>query len=212
MNEKRSLTQCEEFVIYSNPVVQIGSFSTTLVDVDLHVRKGGEYNTLLNGPVFVKIWDTVIEEGQWENHDWTVKLDLDAVFFPNRLRHLLRDLKPKETDALQENGVFLLNCPLGLHGPLEVLSRKAVKAFIKGRDECWKAPQEDVYLKECLVAQKVHSVDGFDVLAERDCWRDDWHQDPDWKQCDSGKVSYHPFKTVETYHTCLSNAGVQLQA
>jgi hypothetical protein len=209
--ENRSLTQCEDFVVYSNPAVTLGKFSTTLVDANLHVPKGGEFNTLLNGPVFRKLWDTVIEDGRWERHDWIVKVDLDAVFFPDRLRHLIRGLEPKDTDALQERGVFLQNCPLGLHGPLEVLSRKALKIFAKGRDECWKAPQEDVYVKECLVKLKVREVDAFDILAEKDCWRDQWHMDPDWMDCKSGKACFHPFKTVEQYHTCLSNAGVHMQ-
>jgi hypothetical protein len=211
LDERLGLTQCEEYVIYSNPSIQLGNFSSTHVDVDLHVQKGGEFNTLLNGPVFVKVWDAVIEAGRWEAHAWTVKVDIDAVFFPDRLRGLMRDLEPKDTDARQEDGVFLQNCPLGLHGPLEVLSRQAVKTFSKGRDECWKAPQEDVYLKECLFRLKIHPVEAYDILAEKDCWRDHWHQDPDWMKCRSGKACFHPFKTPEAYHACLSNAGKQLQ-
>lgn len=206
LSEHLSLTDCEEFVIYSNPVIQLGSFWTTLVDVDLHVKKGGEYHTLLNGPVFRKVWDTVIETGTWKHHDWTVKVDLDAVFFPHRLREFIRALDPEDTENIQDRGAFLLNCPLGLHGPLEVLSRDAVRVFAAGRDTCWAAPQEDVYVKECLVKLEIHSIDAFKTLAERDCWRDDWHQDPDWMKCKTDRVSFHPFKTVDKYHTCIANA------
>ena len=51
-------------------------------------------------------------------HSWIVKLDPDTVFLPERLGALLPSGSPR---------AFVVNCNEGLHGPIEVVSREALK-------------------------------------------------------------------------------------
>lgn len=51
-------------------------------------------------------------------HAWVVKLDPDTVFIPERLGPILPSGSPR---------AFIQNCNEGLHGPIEVISREALK-------------------------------------------------------------------------------------
>merc|ERR1712151_1000458 len=103
-------------------------------------------------------------------------------------------------------GIFLNNCKLGLHGPIEVVSRKALEVYAAHRNACEEPPQEDVYLMACLLKNGARQLDMFNVLAEKDCWRDGWHQDPDWRSCTSDRAAFHPFKTPQAYQQCAYKA------
>jgi len=191
--------------VYSNPAERYGSVDTKLVDIDLHCERGGLWNTLMNTPVFVKLWATVLEDGQYSHHAWTVKADADTVFLPGRLRAILG--AEEDPDAAQAgNGLFLNNCMFGLHGPLEVVSRRALEVYQGGHDGCGLPVEEDVYLRSCLQQLGVPQKDVFDILDELDCRRDGVVQSPDWHDCASGHAAFHPFKTPQEYGECLDRA------
>jgi hypothetical protein len=202
-----SIFACDEYAVYSNPVMNIGNIKSKLLDTDLHVPKCGKYKTICNTPVFQKMWQQLTQDGQFLRHGWTVKADPDAVFLPERLRAVVRGL---DSELLQSHkGIFLNNCKLGLHGPLEVISRRALEVFAASMDnvKCGYAPQEDVYLQVCMQNLGVKQIDKFDqLLAEQECARDGWHQDPDWRKCESSKAAFHPFKDPDEYQQCLNRA------
>merc|ERR1712125_143968 len=104
--------------------------------------------------------------------------------------------------------MFLNNCQLGMHGPLEVMNVKAFDTYTAGLADCWQAEQEDVYLENCFRQLEVEEKANFDTIAEKDCWRGTWHQYPDWKKCETPHASFHPFKTVKAYHGCWKRAMV----
>merc|ERR1719220_2047052 len=108
----------------------VRGFKTRTVASNLTCKKGGEFGTALNTEIFLAVWARVVSDGRFQVHDWTVKVDPDCGFFPDRLRTIL--LHHAEGPA----GVYLNNCKLGLHGPLEVLSRKAVSAWWAGVPKC----------------------------------------------------------------------------
>jgi len=95
------------------------------------------------------------------------------------------------------NGTFLNNCGYGLHGPLEVLSRKAIEVYGKGVHHCKQPPQEDVYLQQCMLRLGVLQVNHFNLLAEAHCSFEDW------AKCSSDHVSFHPFKEWRDYEHCV---------
>jgi hypothetical protein len=206
LTNRISIFSCEEFTVYSHPVISLGDFKTRLLKMDLHVPRCGKYETICNTPVFQKLWQQLVEDRQFARHDWTVKVDPDAVFLPDRLRGSLRDLD--EELAHSPKGIFLNNCKLGLHGPIEVISRRALEVFAASMDRsCGYAPQEDVYLQGCMKSLGVKQVDRFDsLLAEQECARDGWKQDPDWMKCASSKAAFHPFKNPDEYQACLGRA------
>jgi len=102
-----------------------------------------------------------------------------------------------------------------MHGPIEVLSRKAVQAWLEGIPNCqahfiqicegdcqW---GEDMFMDQCMgKVLKVDRKNNSKLLQEEAC-------DPptDWKTCkDEHIAAYHPFKEIDTYRSCLVSSGV----
>jgi hypothetical protein len=206
-----SIFGCEESAVYSSSVFEVAPGVKTLkVDSDLKAVMGGEFWTALNTWVFLKVWDRVIDDATYADYGWTVKVDPDAVFFPGRLR----DSLARHGELEEPGGVYINNCRYGLHGPIEVFSANAVRAFAKDRFKCvdhidhgcdggpceW---GEDLFLDECL--EKVLHVrrdDIMDLMIEKAC-------DPPGGKVDCKNHSaavYHPFKSVEGWADCLSEA------
>lgn len=154
--ERTSIFDCDDFALYSNPAGMLGNVQVDLLDMDMHVPRGGRWNTFLNTPMFQLVWDVVVKDGRWRQHDWVVKADPDTVFFPSRLRDIVASADYGVANQAGGRGVFIKNCFLGLHGPLEVLSRSALFSYSQQtRDPgaaCSSDEREDVYLMECLLA------------------------------------------------------------
>mmetsp|Transcript_64425 Transcript_64425/g.185120 ORF Transcript_64425/g.185120 Transcript_64425/m.185120 type:complete len:757 (-) Transcript_64425:55-2325(-) len=197
---KRSIFQCEGFAVYSNKMIDLGNnvWSRVVQGTDLKCRKGGEFNTLLNTPVFQKVWEQVLNDRLYDNYEWTAKVDCDAVFFPPRLRKLVQG--PALEGAQGGNGAFINNCGFGLHGPIEVVSRRALNTYKEAWHHCDNPPQEDVYLQACMNKLGVTQVNQFDLLSEEAC------RTPDWQACQSSHVAFHPFKELEDYQECEDRA------
>lgn len=86
--------ECDEFVVFSNSTVVLSEWGTQRVLTlpipgDLSVKYGGKWNTALNTDIFISVWNAVSLLGRYQYHDWSVKVDPDAVFFPDRLREML---------------------------------------------------------------------------------------------------------------------------
>merc|ERR1719323_148873 len=94
----------------------------------MEVAHGGRWGTALNTDVFIRLWGAVSEVGRFSYHAWTVKLDADAVFLPQRLRTLLRPIHP--------GALYLNNCKWGLHGPIEVMGSDAFSALMNDMGKC----------------------------------------------------------------------------
>eukprot|EP00406_Dinophysis_acuminata_P023855 CAMPEP_0179347952 /NCGR_PEP_ID=MMETSP0797-20121207/73439_1 /TAXON_ID=47934 /ORGANISM="Dinophysis acuminata, Strain DAEP01" /LENGTH=474 /DNA_ID=CAMNT_0021062717 /DNA_START=25 /DNA_END=1449 /DNA_ORIENTATION=+ len=204
-----SLFACDEYAIYSNQKIEVApGVLTGIVQSDLKCQKGGEFGTALNTDIFMAVWDKVFADTRFQYHDWTVKVDPDAVFFPFRLRDLVVNHKE------YQGGVYLNNCHRGMHGPLEVFSRIAVFVWRERRQECINHFQqecsgpckwgEDMWLDQCLQFLKVTRQDDWNLLLEEAC-----DPPPNWSTCQSPNknlVAFHPYKTVESYAQCMNNA------
>ena len=116
------------------------------------MKIGGTWNTALNTKVFAKVWHRVFDDKLFEESDWTVKVDPDAVFLPWRLREHLLGARPQEE-------VFLNNCRAGLHGPIEVVSRGGMEvASPSGTRSTTGAPCVSRSAPARVVAQKAPNV------------------------------------------------------
>jgi len=204
-----SLFSCDEAAVYSNQAITLGpGFRTGVVASNLVCGKGGEFGTALNTPIFLKVWAKVREDGDFMRHEWTVKVDPDAVFVPDRLRKIVAYHRESQ------RGVYFNNCKYGMHGPLEVFSRNAVVSWTSYSQQCvqhfWKVCEgpckwgEDMFIDQCL--WKVLMVDRhFDVNLLRED-----HCDPPagWKSCqDAAAVAFHPFKDAAMYEDCANIAN-----
>jgi len=199
---------CDGHAVYSNQSLVVGNGTKTrVVDSNLVCSVGGEFKTALNLHIFMTVWNKVIADGDFAGYDWTVKVDPDAVFYPERLRLAVFEY------GSGKDKVYLNNCKFGLHGPIEVLSRGAVKAWGLGKGQCdahfhklcsgdcfW---GEDMFIDQCMSrVLKVRRDSDYSLLVEEHC-------DPpkDWADCSDKKfVAYHPFKDVPTWRTCWSKA------
>jgi hypothetical protein len=208
--QQTSLFACDATDVYSNKAIKLSDYhDTVVVDVDLHCETGGEFGTALNLDIFLEIWGALWKRGRWSDHEWTVKVDPDAVFFPDRLRTVLAH-HPQPT-----NGVYLNNCQFGMHGPVEVFSKSAVGAFQAAVEQCkthfrdlcngdcyW---GEDIWVDQCM--EKVLNVqrdDEWRLLVEDHC--DGPTPFSASTACDQDHVAFHPFKDVASYAECMSYA------
>jgi len=214
---------CDGCTLFSNVSMLFGQehtgiIQTSIIHGALKVPTGGQYLTALNTDVFLKVWHAVVQEGKFEKFDWTVKVDPDTVFFPSRLRELLA--KPPMSDLLHgtvpcdscdlklQRAMYLSNCQFGLHGPLEVLSRGAVVAFVRGLQRCDAIRQlpwgEAWFLDHCLPQLGVRREHQGALLDEEHCGQ---HPEP----CEAPRVAFHPFKAWNDFQAChehAKNAGL----
>jgi len=201
--ERKSIFQCDHFAVYSDRIMDVGGLQTRVVETSLYAPIGGAWNTRLNTEIFIKLWKQVVADGVFRAASWSVKADPDAAFFPNRLKDIVAT--PEHDNAQHGAGMFLNNCERKgtLHGALEVLSRRAVEVWAAHSDATCVGnnhpPQEDFYMRICLIA--LGATQGYDwrVMTEQYCH---WN----WKDCTGKQASFHPFKTVDAYKQCISNA------
>mmetsp|Transcript_75918 Transcript_75918/g.212838 ORF Transcript_75918/g.212838 Transcript_75918/m.212838 type:complete len:355 (-) Transcript_75918:73-1137(-) len=190
-------------VVIKQPQVELGNLS----------KSGTTTSSWLNTMIFMEAWELIFDDGEWWNHDWTVKVDPDAVFFPDRLAKMLV--------PYAKTGGYINNCKYGMHGPIEVFSTDAIDILAADYRRSWdgKAPKscstelhfglwgEDMFIDQCL--SKVLEVGPRPTEPKLMC---ESHCDcPAWYWCGEGPdvVSYHPFKSVDSWKNCMANALAQ---
>lgn len=202
---------CEAASVYSNDTYHLGGeVSTTRVHA---LEWNGKF---ANGKVawqkyaFIEIWRHVIEEGIYLKHDWTVKVDPEAVFLANRLRHQVRHLHYGYNDALggssYENGAFLNNCPFGIRRPLLIVSRRALVVYASSAKKCEPHTFETAYLKKCFLGLNIAQLDEFQLLADGECHKGEFSNHPHWQTCRGDHAAFHPFITPDLYTKCITAA------
>jgi len=305
-DKKIGFYRCDHFTAFSNTTVWLEEdkwgeklpVEVEVLDVSLAVDYGGKWHTALNTPVFNKIWIKVRDMGVYLGYDWVVKADIDTVWFPERLRTVLRrgvpldvlstgaagrrlqsserrlqvsdgcrhcglsssagDMCEDHVRWLQRNknmsceaalaatarpppldcgckctkveacdlsadpnawldghfmkgdymslspAVYINNCRFGLHGPIEVLSKGAITAFVDGMPACsfllvqpW---GEDKYMDRCLMALGITRMNVFSMLSEIACG-----EEP--APCQGTDVAFHPFKKWEDFDACWQFAN-----
>jgi hypothetical protein len=158
--------------------------------------------TLVNTDVFINVWNQVKEDGRYLRYDWTVKVDADAAFVPDRLRSHLWMLRPPAGSAIYlkntmedkglSNDQFL--------GAIEILSRKAVQTYfdlaLPGcKDSLGLQTGEDGYLKGCLDAIGVGFMHDGNILKP----------DSAASFCsDTNHVVFHPLKCTQAIQMCYN--------
>jgi len=212
---RSSIFDCEEHTVYSNQSILLAQGLTTqVINVSLDCEFGGERSSFLNTKIFKEVWEEVVNGGKFVNHEWTVKVDPDCVFFPDRLRAVLSKRHRSVTsngDITSNNGIYLSTCWFGMLGPLEVLSRETVPILVAGWGRCEThfgklckgacAWGEDLFVDQCLSdvlgVQRDEAATG--LLGADGCGTPRGSEN-----CgDDSKVAFHPFRTEESYRGCL---------
>jgi hypothetical protein len=161
-----------------------------------------------NALLFMHVWEKVLHDGRWGNHEWTVKVDPDAVLMPERLRPHVRPHTGKKA--------WVANCnawpnspdfPM-MYGALEVISKKALVAYQAdyfGNQHCrqwlqWEIMGEDYYLGKCMDLLSAEKIVDTNILLDERCLG--------YKKCSNsdGFAAFHPFKDVPSWMDCLNAA------
>jgi len=226
MEHSVSIFSCEQWDVFSDVVeVVYAGYSTIKVDDSLgefHQIKRKETNSWVNWGMFYQVWIKVREVGKWQSADYTVKVDPDAVFVPQRLRDYLGT---KKGDS--PHGVYYENCKnvqYGFFGNLEVISRAGTKVLTQYLEDChavfapcandgcdwkWGSWGEDVFAQRCMDHHYVDKVEAFDMTTDGACASDrpeDERKNKKWHAEDCSQVTSataHPFKKPTEYFKCL---------
>jgi hypothetical protein len=208
LKHRASIFGCDEYTVFSNGgVVDLGEgWKTALIPAPQvqmgNLGAGQTTNSWLNTEIFMEAWQLVSYDGRFKKHDWTVKVDPDAVFFAERLRWNVRQHTPPGGAPF-----FYMNCNLyqiALYGSLEVFSRKAMIAYFNGKDRCkstlnWHGWGEDMFMQKCMLMLGVGQVDDFSMIGDKRC-----HYAACW---DKTKVAFHDFKSVPSWLDCWRQSG-----
>lgn len=205
--KKTGIFSCDEYAIYSNQSNVIPNVENLVVEQDMTVQFGGEnlvgaVRSAFNRRVIFKVWQQMMADGRWRDHLWTVKADPDTVIIMPVLKDLLAEYQ--STAVAAPNGMFFTNCRFRLHGPIEVLSRRAVHTLLQGFERVRHThldPREDVAIYQALTKLHVQNVSQNRLLAEKNCMPREWYL------CPPGYASYHPMKSSSNYSKCTTSAS-----
>merc|ERR1719221_1975783 len=119
--------------------------------------------------------------------DWTVKVDPDAVLFPERLRwHLNKfswDANPRYIKNCNHNGPVL-------YGALEAFNEAAMKKYSGMQSWCTSMPYgfmgEDEYIDKCMQKIGAQAVNDYELVGDHRCMS---------AECsDTNRPAFHDYK------------------
>jgi len=225
-NNGQSLFSCAQWSVYSDVVAPLGGSDMTVqvfdTKGDFHILRRKITKTWVNTGMFVKVWKKVQEEGNYRNHNWVIKVDADAVFFPHKL---LRELQSAQ---VPQEGLYMENCKFvdwGYFGNLEVFSKQAFQTLVDNVDTCydtidWKigvhggkyGPMgEDLFAQKCMDLMNVRKQENFMLTTDGACEADRPEGEKKNRKYipECGGVStpsIHPFKKPAKYAECWQAA------
>jgi len=163
---------------------------------DWSLFEGYEGGSEHNIQSFIHAWQQVKEDGRWKNNDWAIKVDADAVFFPDHLRKkILWNYKTPQGAA-----VYLRNTYYKFQflGALEVLTKEALEIYFERGWECEKhlgqQGGEDYWLLQCLEGIGVNYQTDTNLLHDKYA--------KNWDCGDPNGVAHHFFKKIDDWDVC----------
>jgi hypothetical protein len=209
---------CDSQMVFSD--IELTSFpGITTVKVDApQIAKRKSTGTWINAPFFANGWEAIGKDGRWADYDWTIKIDPDAVFLPDRLKLKLSG------QEVTEKGVYFTNCEhvkFGFFGNLEVVSKAAFSNLLDGLDECRADPKvnnktfgEDLFMQMCMEKMGVSNVEDFYVTTDDACdaiarvaKTPGVEKKVTLPNCKMGTPAFHPLKMPSDYIECLAMAA-----
>jgi len=223
-NKGVGVFSCPGNDVFSDAAVNIGQgYDTIKVDDtqnEFHLIKRKKSKTWVNTGMFKQVWKKISEKGTWEDFDWVIKLDADAVFVPWRLEKVL------STQPVSWVGTYVENCAgvqYGFFGNVEVLSHKAFETLKDNLESCsksiewasmkatkWGPIGEDLFAQKCMDSKGVSKIQNFDLTVDGVCpeVKKKWGGNPKSSKAlkvDCAHVTapvMHPFKTVDAWFEC----------
>jgi hypothetical protein len=225
-----SVFGCSEWRVFSDQVVEIspGNPGPALYTIKVefpHIGLRKKEKTWINTPMFENIWNNIKSEGAYKKHQWVVKSDVDAVFFPARLSARLA------SQEVTAGGIYIVNCRYvkdGFFGPLEVFSQQAVTTFLENAASCdteldWKKQGkqwgEDKFAERCMAKHGVDAIEDLHLINDAVCdmielkskmaqqqgvKADSIKMEPRVQKCtDKKALAFHPLRKPYDYFECV---------
>jgi len=202
LQKRQGIFSCDEFAVIADAAISLGQGPEDPVNTMVipHTTVGiSKDNTAANTLIFIHAWQEIYNDFRFSHHDWTLKVDPDAVIVPSRLRVHLANFTGMK--------VYVKNCnkypgaanwPM-MFGSLEAISQRALWAYMKGSDKCkneleWEAWGEDLYLAECLDLLGCDHVNDYSLISDKVCLGVDCGNE--WA------AAFHAFKSKEEWFDC----------
>jgi len=210
--ESAGIFGCDDWSVFGNEVVEVGGKDIKQIpgNISVGVSKDG---TAANTELFMAVWQLVIDEGKFKLHDWTVKMDPDAVLLPWKLGDRLA---PHTNKGEHGGRLFVVNCnawpgsdfPM-MYGSVEIFSQAAMRQYKEHVDKCmevlpWQEWGEDYFLTRCMDQIDVGRIEDYQLVGDSTCSgpQQSWNGD-----CNLGLLAaFHPFKEIETWSACFDTA------
>jgi len=192
--DKKSIFACDDWTVLSDgPIPPI----TTLFIGPLN-SKWAYWHSWTNTGVFVRAWDAILNEGKWVSKAWTVKVDPDTVWFPERLRWHIKSL-----EVSFANNLYVRNTGQYFFGGIEVFSLAAiVQMFNRKKEVCTfklEGTPEDVWIGWCLDALGAEQRQDNALLSN--------FMNGNTGACNNHwVVAFHPFKDINRWRACYDVA------
>lgn len=148
------LAECDGFAIYSNTSIVAGTRVMRAIRHPMVRKQLTKFGTALNAPIFDDALRHIARAFKVPNcshYAWYVRVDVDSVFFPQRLRESLtrHQLVGINEMALAPNTTY------GLAGPILPVSRAALAKFAEQGEGCHRASRltrfsDDFWLQQCF--------------------------------------------------------------
>lgn len=158
-----------------------------------------------NAKLFSHAWRAIRDDGRYQQFDWTLKVDPDAVLLPSRLWRTLGQHTGKKT--------FVNNCGMfnisAMYGSVEAISKSGLdEFFLNFEDKCswmlWRAWGEDLYMQKCFKQSGVVGVTELGIVSDQRCWDSAL---PESQGCkDTIHPVFHPFKSLRNWSRCLNES------
>lgn len=168
---------------------------------DYSIFDGLEGGSVHNIQSFINAWNMVKDDGRWKQNDWSIKVDPDAVFFPEHFRRKLEWVykTPQGATVYMRNTFYKFK----LLGAIEALTREALELYFARGWECeahlGQEGGEDYWLLQCLEGL------GVDYQTDESLLHDKYAAD---ENCDDGySVAHHFFKKIDDWDACWDTAN-----
>jgi len=210
-----SIFACDRHTMFSDRIVPL-SADGKIVTVSLISASVGDWawGKRLDAKVFMAAWRAVIEQSIFKEAGWTVKVNAETYFCPDRLRRRLLNLQGSSADVAS-----YMKTPVHPKDSLEVYSKKAVEVYAaRSSTHCGRIHLEIEQMRtkqDCLLAEHDCSPVGaclrrLGVVAHvdhglllRDSCESGRCQPLDPSECGSCKYSaFHPLMSPANYSLC----------
>mmetsp|Transcript_34095 Transcript_34095/g.79500 ORF Transcript_34095/g.79500 Transcript_34095/m.79500 type:complete len:635 (+) Transcript_34095:51-1955(+) len=151
-------------------------------------------------PAVREVWKRIAEDGRYRRFDWTLKMDPETAFHPDRLRDILSPhCSATDCDAM------VLQDGATIPGAMQAMTKAAVAELAKNQldDSCGDEAAADAEV-QCL--QKSLTQSGVKLVKEENLMKD-FSTSHSMRICELSQGSFWPFLAWPDYMTCMGQAG-----